>query len=201
MNIKNNIALSFFLTIIQISILYALFFNLFLVKDHYFFSIKKDLITNKIKEELNQCGYGSWLSWIVVNTKDSNKNYYFEDVLGCKKLSDDCSFSVKNQNLNPYYSKYNHKLDDNSYKILSSMETGSVAYFSNIDSLKNYSSLYEAIINSNLKIKNIGISVTKDIRRNIVYIFTLTNTHANKCGKYKSIEILEGLSIFSRGNM
>jgi len=201
MNIKNSIVFSLITTCIQLFVIYFLFFNLFFAKDHYFFSIKKDIIINKIKEEINQCGYGSWLSWIVVDTNEKNRNYYFEDVIGCKKGNDHCPFSVKDQNLNPYYNKYNHKLDDKSYLLLSEMDTGSVAYFNNISSLYNYSSLYDAIINSNLKINSIGISITKDIRRNIVYIFTLTNTHANKCDKHNSIEILEKLSIFSRGNM
>jgi len=201
MNIKNKLIQPLTIAIIQVAIIYYLFFSLFFTKDHYYFSLKKDIILNKIKQEVNQCGYGSWLSWIIVDTNENNKNYYFEDVIGCNKLSDNCSFSVKDQNLNPYYNKYNHKLDSKSYSLLSKMETGSVAYFNDVNNLKSYTSLYKAITNSNLKINNIGISITKDVRKNIVYIFTLTNTHINKCDKYKTIDILEELSIFSRGNM
>ena len=69
--------------------------------------------------------------------------------------------------------------------------------------LKNFHAINEVIKNSNKTIYELGISVTKDLRRNLVYVFAMTNTSKEnkKCDKDQMILILEDLSIYAKENL
>jgi hypothetical protein len=187
--------------IIQITFLYIAFFQFFEVKDHYYSSISNAAIKKKIEEKIDYCGVDSWISWIVLDGNKSKNKYYFQDVIGCNpesKLNNSCSYSVKETRLNPFYNETYHKIDAETYSFLEKMDTGLVAYFDDLKYLKQFKSIDIALQSSNKEIKNIGLTVTKNIKKNIVYVFAMTNTGNNKCGKDKTISMLEELSLYAK---
>lgn len=178
----------------------------FEIKDHYYASISDANIRKKIESRVNQCGKGYWISWIVLDGNVSKNKYYFRDVIGCnpnRTIKGDCSYSVKSSKLNPYYNETYHKLDNTTYELLMGMDTGLVAYYKDFGKLKKYASMNEALSSSNKTIKALGLTITKNIRRNIVYVFTMSRTIDSKetCDKTDIINILEDLSIYAKGKL
>lgn len=190
--------------IMQICIIYVLFFQFFQIQDHYRSSISNARINSKIEDRINQCGKDYWISWIVLDANQTNKKYYFQDVIGCnpEKLGS-CAFSVKDQKLNQFYNEEYHRVDDSTYQFLISMDTGAAGYYDDISFIENFPAIKEAIGSSNKKVYSLGLSITKDLRKNVVYVFALTTTSEDnqRCDKQKIISILEDLSIYAKENL
>jgi len=188
--------------LIQITFLYIAFFQFFEVKDHYYSSISNASIKTKIENKINICGPDTWISWIVLDGNKSKNKYYFQDVIGCNvesKIKNNCAYSVKETRLNPFYNETYHKLDTDTYHFLEKMDTGMVAYFDDLKYLNEFKSINKALQSSNKDIKSIGLTVTKNVKKNIVYVFAMTNTKKEtKCGKDKTISILEELSLYAK---
>jgi len=191
-------------SLIQIFILYVLFFQFFEIKDHYYSSISNARIKAKIESRINECGKDYWLTWIVLDGNSSKEKYFFQDVIGCSpRKTGDCAFSVKEAKLNKFYNEEFHKVDRKTYEFLTSIENGISGYYNDMSFLKNFSAINDVINNSNKTIYELGISVTKDFKRNLVYVFAMTNTSKeNKnCNKEQMILILEDLSIYAKENL
>lgn len=191
-------------SLIQIFVLYILFFQFFEIKDHYYSSISNARIKAKIESRINQCGKDYWLTWIVLDGNNSKEKYFFQDVIGCApNKNGNCAFSVKEAKLNKFYNEEFHRVDEKTYEFLTSIENGVSAYYNDMSFLKKFPSINEVLKNSNKTIYELGISVTKDIRRNLVYVFAMTNTSKeNKsCDKDQMILILENLSIYAKENL
>lgn len=191
-------------SLIQIFVLYILFFQFFEIKDHYYSSISNARIKAKIESRINQCGKDYWLTWIVLDGNNSKEKYFFQDVIGCApNKNGNCAFSVKEAKLNKFYNEEFHRVDEKTYEFLTSIENGVSAYYNDMSFLKKFPSINEVLKNSNKTIYELGISVTKDIRRNLVYVFAMTNTSKeNKsCDKDQMILILEDLSIYAKENL
>lgn len=191
-------------SLIQIFVLYILFFQFFEIKDHYYSSISNARIKAKIESRINQCGKDYWLTWIVLDGNNSKEKYFFQDVIGCApNKNGNCAFSVKEAKLNKFYNEEFHRVDEKTYEFLTSIENGVSAYYNDMSFLKKFPSINEVLKNSNKTIYELGISVTKDIRRNLVYVFAMTNTSKeNKsCDKNQMILILENLSIYAKENL
>lgn len=191
-------------SLIQIFVLYILFFQFFEIKDHYYSSISNARIKAKIESRINQCGKDYWLTWIVLDGNNSKEKYFFQDIIGCApNKNGNCAFSVKEAKLNKFYNEEFHRVDEKTYKFLTSIENGVSAYYNDMSFLKKFPSINEVLKNSNKTIYELGISVTKDIRRNLVYVFAMTNTSKeNKsCDKDQMILILEDLSIYAKENL
>jgi len=189
--------------LIQIFVILILFVQFFEIKDHYYASMSNVSIRTKIEDRINQCGKDYWLSWIVLDGNVSKRKYYFQEVIGCNNDTgdgDDCSYSVKETKLNPFYNESYHRLDNNTYKFLTNMDTGMVAYFEDVGKLNNYKAIKEALLSSNKKIDSLGLTVTKNIKRNIVYVFAMSKTGAGveTCDKDRVVNILEDLSIYAK---
>lgn len=204
-NIKNKLMCPLVSALIQITFLYIAFFQFFEFKDHYYSSISSALIKKKIEQKINSCDKDTWISWIVLDGNKSKYQYYFKDVIGCKpdlELSKDCSYSVKETKLNPFYNETYHKIDINTYNFLQSMDTGMVAYYKDMTLLSNFDSINKAVNSSNKNIKSIGLSVTKNLKKNLVYAFVMTTTSKDsKCGKDRIISTLEELSIYAKNKL
>jgi len=201
--IKNKLWCPLISALIQIFMIMTIFMQFFEIKDHYYASISNANIKKKIESRVNQCGKDYWVSWIVLDGNVSKRKYYFQDVIGCNpnsKISGDCSFSVKNSKLNPFYNETYHKLDGKTYEFLMGMDTGLVAYYEDLSKLKVYKSMSNALDSSNKEIKSLGLSITKNIKRNIVYVFAMTKTGNSKmtCDKSDMINILEDLSTYAK---
>lgn len=169
-------------------------------KKQYHNSIANARIKTKIENRINECGQDYWLSWLVL---DGNK-YFFQDVIGCSaNKKENCSFSVKDAKLNQFYNEENHKVDRKTYEFLNSIENGVSGYYNDLSFLKDFTSINEAIQNTNKQIYELGISVVKDKKRNLIYVFTMTNTakENTKCNKNKITYILEDLSIYAKENL
>lgn len=191
-------------SLIQIFVLYILFFQFFEIKDHYYSSISNARIKAKIESRINQCGKDYWLTWIVLDGNNSKEKYFFQEIIGCApNKNGNCAFSVKEAKLNKFYNEEFHRVDEKTYEFLTSIENGVSAYYNDMSFLKKFPSINEVIKNSNKTIYELGISVTKDIRRNLVYVFAMTNTSKeNKsCDKDQMILILEDLSIYAKENL
>lgn len=201
--IKEKIFCPLVTSLIQIFILYVLFFQFFEIKDHYYSSISNARIKAKIESRINQCGKDYWLTWIVLDGNSSKEKYFFQDVIGCSSKPGDCAFSVKEAKLNKFYNEEFHKVDSKTYKFLTSIDNGVSGYYKDMTFLKNFPAINEVINNSNKTIYELGISVTKDVRRNLVYVFAMTNTSKEnkKCDKDQMILILEDLSIYAKENL
>lgn len=189
--------------LIQIFFILVLFVQFFEIKDHYYSSISNASIRNKIENRINQCGENYWISWIVLDGNISKNKYYFKDLIGCNnhnKINGDCSYSVKASKLNPFYNEPYHKLDSSTYEFLSNMDTGLVAYFEGDKELSNFSAIKRAARSSNKEIESLGVAVTKNITRNVIYAFTMSKTKGGKetCDKKEVVNILEDLSIFAK---
>jgi hypothetical protein len=201
--IKNKLWCPLVSACIQIFVIMTIFMQFFEIKDHYYASISNAGIKKKIEKRINQCGKDYWLSWIVLDGNVSKRKYYFQDVIGCNPesgIKNDCSFSVKNSKLNPFYNETYHKLDKNTYKLLMGMDTGLVGYYDNLTKLRTYKAMNEALNSFNKEIKVLGLTVTKNIKQNIVYVFAMTKTGDSKmtCNKSDIINILEDLSIYAK---
>jgi hypothetical protein len=167
-------------------------------------SIYDSRITKEIDNIINDCGAGYFLSWIVFNEDSNNSRYYFQDVVGCAGESKNCAISIKNLHLNKFYDQEYHKVDKNTLQFFNSMQTGLAGYYEDIDYLTGrYQTIAEIAKNTNKKIVSTGITVTKDARSNIIYVFTLTNTSLtnNKCGQKEVVRHLEFLSTFAGDNI
>lgn len=174
---------------------------------------KKELIYNRsiydarISLEINKivesCGEGYFLSWIIFNEQKDNTRYYFEDVIGCNGKDKNCAFSVKNLHLNAFYDKEYHRVDEDTLEFLNKMQTGMAGYYGDINYLTaKYPTIADIAQNTNKTINSIGISITKDVRSNIIYVFTLANTSNNfKCGQKETTKHLEFLSNFAGDNL
>lgn len=187
---------------IQLVIILAIFMEFFEIKDHYYTAISDAKIRKKMQERVSQCGKDFYISWLVLDGNKSKRKYYFKDVIGCNEQTKrkTCAFSVKHLKLNSFYNQTYHKLDEETYNHLATMQTGLVGYYNNPKELVVFDSVNEALGSANKKITSIGLSVTKNIRKNLVYVFTMTktNNHLGKCGKHEIVEILEDLSIYAK---
>jgi hypothetical protein len=190
-------------SLFQIFILYILFFQFFETKDHYYSSISNARIKNKIESRINQCGKDYWLSWIVLDGNSPREKYFFQDVIGCSGKPGECAFSVKEAKLNKFYNEEFHKVDKKTYQFLSLIKNGVSAYYDDMAFLKDFPAISEVINHSNKTIYELGISVTKDFKRNLIYVFAMTNTSKKnkKCNKDQMIFILEDLSIYAKENL
>ena len=202
-SLKHKLMCPLISALIQIFVILTIFMQFFEIKDHYYASISNESIKKKIENKINQCGKDYWISWIVLDGNVSKRKYYFQDVIGCNpgsKIKNDCSFSVKNSKLNPFYNETYHKLDSGSYKFLMGMDTGLVAYYEDFSKLRVYKSINYALKSSNKGITALGLTITKNIKQNIVYVFAMSKTGDSemKCNKSDIINILEDLSIYAK---
>lgn len=203
-SIKNKIFCPLLTAIVQICIIYTLFFHFFSIQNHYKTSISNSRIKERIDNRIAICGKDYWISWMVLDANDNKNRYFFQDVIGCNPLKQgNCAFSVKDMKLNKFYNEEYHKVDDKTYEFLMKMDTGVAGYYEDVNFIKQFPSIYEVIKHSNKTINSIGISVTKDLRKNIVYVFSMTKTSKtnNSCSKQDVINTLEDLSIFAKENL
>lgn len=204
--IKEKLTCPLVSALIQVFVLYIAFFQMFNLKNHYEFAIVNRDIKEKIEEKINYCGKDTWLSWIILDANKTKNRYYFQDVIGCKntiKKDESCAFSVKEAKLNSFYNQKYHTLDTNTLYFLEKLDTGMVGYYEDLDFLKSFSSIKEALNSTNKDIKSLGISVTKNTKSNIVYIFLMTNTNRNesKCDRKETVNILEELSYYAEDRL
>jgi len=164
--------------------------------------IGNDRIRTKLGSLAEKCGPDHFWTWIVIDEKANN--YYFQDVIGCNpsKLKK-CAFSVKYAGLNPSYQQTHHFSDNTSLKFLNNLDTGMAAYFDDMGYFNQYKTISSAFARSNKKIETVGLSITKDFHRNLVYLFLKTSTNKNpaNCSKAETVQLLEELSIYAKGNL
>lgn len=189
-------------SLIQVTIIFVVFFEFYEFGDEYKSLVKRERITKRIETRVNECGQGYFISWLVIKNNTLKNKFSFEDVIGCYKNKSDCSYSVKKLKLNKYYNEEYHKIDKQTYEFLSQLKPSAAAYFNDMNSLKDYPAIFEALENSNKNIYEIGLSAVKDIRHNLIYVFTLTNTTQLKtCNKDRIVYILEDLSTYAKENL
>jgi len=187
-----------------VAIILTTFFHLFEIKDNYYSAIANHRIRSRIEARAEECGKDYFISWLVFDGNKTKDKYYFKDVIGCnpKKEKKDCAFSVKDAKLNPFYNAEYHRVDKKTYEFLEKMETGNAGIYDNLDYFKDYPAINDVLHSTNKKIERLGISITRDIRKNVVYVFTITNVSKNnQCDRHQMTDILEDLSIYAKDNL
>ena len=182
--------------LIQLILIYILFFQLVVLGNQYTFAATEDKIEEKLTNKVNYCGKDYWISWIVID-KTIPKKYRFRNVIGCSSQSTSCAVSIKN--LNSFYKK-EHFIDEKSYDFLLSYKTGSAGYYGDMIFFADMPAALEMINNSNKRIYSVGVSVVKDIKGDPIYVFLMSNTSKNsKCSSNDVVRSLEDLSIYAKG--
>lgn len=188
---------------IQILSIFALFFHFFQPPNFQTQAIGDDKIRKKLQHLVQHCGSDHFWTWIIVDQK--RNKYYFQDVIGCNKANKtNCAFSVKYSALNPFYLEPHDFTDHTSLELLSKLDTGMVAFYEDFELLKPYKDIYIALTSApNKKLHSATFSVTKNSRRDLVYLFVKTSSSENSifCQKNEAIELLEDLSIYAKGNL
>ncbi len=145
-----------------------------------------DNITKKVDEKLRVCGVNYWMSWLVLDA--NKKEFGFQDVRGFN-LGGTKIISPRTLQLNPYYNNI-HKIDQKTLKFLSKFETGAAGYYPDLSFFDDKPSAKEIINSANKKVDSVGISVTKDIFRNLVYVFIFSITSGTlSWGFFKVIKV------------
>ena len=198
--INKRIRCPLFWLLIQVSILYTAFFVYFPdSKKYYYNSLNDAIIKNNVDKIVNECGEGYFVSWLVLQVDKSKDKYFFKDFVGCDaNHTPNCSYSVKISSVDSFYNKKNNDVDHLTYSYLKSLDNGDVD-FPDRQTISRLPSMKHAVNKSKLGINLLGLTVIKDARNNIVYVFTLTNTTQNNiCSKSRITEMLYGLSIVVR---
>lgn len=194
--IKDKLFCPLVSALIQLVIIYTLFFKLIVLQNQYSFAITEDKIEEKIINKVNYCGKDYWISWLVID-KSIPKKYKFRNVIGCPSQSASCAVSIKN--LNPFYKK-EYLIDDKTYDFLLNYKNGSAGYYNDINFFADMPSTLEIIRSTNKKVYSAGVSIVKNITGDPIYVFIMSNTSKNsKCGSDDVVRSLEDLSIYAKG--
>lgn len=156
-----------------------------------------DLITKKVDEKILSCKKDFWMTWIVI---DPNKGTYrFQDIKGLNADETEI-ISPKKLNLNPFYSK-THKIDQTTFNFLDNFKTGAAGFYSDLSFFNDKKSAKDIINATNKTVYKVGISVTKNIFNNMVYVFIASSTkeELGVCNSDKIVRDLEDLSIYAKG--
>lgn len=202
----NYINCPFAIFVIQIILISAIWFNLPLFPFYKKFTTPK--FESKIKKEMqkiaNRCGEGYYISWIEYDNKIFRDRYFFKDVIGdnFNHHLPDLVNSIKDKKLNSFYSKP-HDVDYKTFDYIDQLDTGDVRYFRNIEEFKDLPSIYHALNNTNEKVYFGGLTVVRDIRIKVIYVFTLVSTREfNKiCDQNSITQNLEEIAIITKNNL
>lgn len=167
---------------------------------HYDHVKISDKIQKKIDINLNLCGSNNWITTLVVK----GKRYYYDDVRGCApNKKDNCAFSVKDLKLNPRYLEEDLFIDDRTFAFVNKLENGVAGYYDDFAIFENMPTVKSLLLSSNKKIEAFAVSVTKDLKSDIIYVFVMSSTKKNNnvCGKQVMTEMTESLSIFTAKNL
>lgn len=192
--------------IFQIVIIAFIWFNLPLFPFYKKYSTPK--FENNIKKEMqkivNRCGEDYYLSWVEYDNKIFIDRYFFKDVIGdnFNHQNPELINSIKDKKLNSFYSK-SHNVDYKTFDYINQLDTADVRYFDDIKDLKELTAIYEALTNTNEKIYFGGLTVVRDIRAKIIYIFTLTSTKKENtiCNRNTITQNLEEMAIIAKNNI
>lgn len=160
------------------TICYSLVF-LIAVPTQVGFELKKKSINDKIEKIINESCPETFMTWTILDQKPFMDQYVFGDVVGCLKKEKNCAQSVKK--FNKYWQE-SHEVDADSYNYLYSFNNDEIRYVSNIESLKNKKSVYEAIKASNWQVIDIYLMTVKGklfvdgMVKKVLYVISLEHT-------------------------
>lgn len=152
----------------QVAIVSAISFKFLITPIYYKVATNDQAVLDEMDHLLSECGRNSFMSWSVID----GKNLRIKTVRGCVNNSDNCiDGNVKEQN--PIY-KIEHKVDPNTFQFMQETTEGSVAVAGNIEEWRKYDTLYKILSNTNLPITDIGITLVRDFKNNVIYAFSLS---------------------------
>jgi hypothetical protein len=204
--ILNYIKCPFAVFVVQIVLIAVIWFNLPIFPFYKKYSTPK--FESKIKKEMqkivNQCGKGYYISWIEYDNRIFRDRYFFKDVIGdnLDHHLPDLINSIKDKELNSFYSKP-HEVDYKTFDYIDQLDTGDVRSFKDIKDLKDLPSIYNALTNTNKKIYFGGLTVVRDIRIKVIYVFTLVSTgdFNNICDRNSITQYLEEIATITKNNL
>lgn len=202
----NYIKCPFAVFAIQTILIAFFWFNLPLFPFYKKFSTTKvdSNIRNEMQKIVNRCGENYYVSWIEYDNKIFQDRYSFKDVIGdnFNHQKPDLINSIKDKKLNSFYSN-SHKVDYKTFEYIDKLDTGDVRYFDSIEDFRNLPSIYDALNNSNEKIYFGGLTVVRDVRVKVIYVFTLVSTNKfNKiCNRNSIVRNLEQIAIMAKSNL
>lgn len=175
-----------------------IFYNSYLVvnPDYQKRSMIRSGILAKMYDYSNKCKKDYWFTWFMVQ----NNTISYEDVIGYNPNTDNNkAFSVKYAGLNPRHWEI-HPIDLNTQVLVMRFDTGLVGYYPDIEVLKSYTTIYKEIKGANKTINKIVISVTKNPKKELIYVFTIafSGKELSKCTKEDIINMGEWLSIYAK---
>ena len=189
----------------QIILIAFFWFNLPLFPFYKKFSTTKieSNIRNEMQQIVNRCGENYYISWIEYENNLFKDEYFFKDVIGSNLASSyrENINSVKLKELNSFHSK-THKIDSKTFEYIYKLDTGDVRFFNNPREFEAFPAIYEALTSSNKKIYFGGLTVVRDVRARIIYVFTLVGTNkSNKnCNRNNITKNLEKIAESAKSN-
>ena len=156
-----------------------------------------DLITKKVDEKVLPCGKDFWMTWIVIDPNE--RTYRFQNIKGLNADETEI-ISPKDLKLNPFYAG-THKIDRATFNFLDGFKTGAAGFYSDLSYFNDKEGAKQIINATNKTVYQIGISVTKNIFNNMVYVFIASSTkeELGVCNSDKIVRDLEDLSIYAKG--
>lgn len=196
----------FAIFVFQIIIIAIIWFNLPLFPFYKKFSTPKfeSSIKKEMQKIVNRCGENYYISWIEYDNKIFRDRYFFKDVIGdnFNHQTPELINSIKDKKLNSFYSK-SHDVDFKTFEYVNQLDTADVRYFEDIKDLKELPTIYEALTNTNSRIYFGGLTVVRDIRTKVIYIFTLVSTNKDNkiCNRNSITQNLEEMAIIAKSNI
>lgn len=183
------------------TLLFVVIYNSYLAinPDYQKRSIVRSGILAKMYDYSKKCQKDYWFTWLVV--QDNIVSY--EDVIGYNPNADHNKvFSVKYTGLNPTHWKI-YPIDLNTQVLVRRFDTGLVGYYPDIEVLKPYKIIYQEIKKQNQNINKIVISVTKNVKKELIYVFTISfsGKELSKCSKDDIVNMGEWLSIYAKTHL
>jgi hypothetical protein len=198
--IWNKIACPTTSALIQIAVIYILFFSLPTKTNYYQLNHAENRIITSIKKYAALCGQNDYWSWLVVD--EINARYAFKDVIGFDPNAPvNKTFSVKDAGLNAAYNS-THEIDDDTMLLLSKMQDGYIGYYNDVHDINKLSSINKAINSTNREIQSLGFTIVRDKENKLVYVFLASKTDfTTGCDRKLIVDALSEISLSAKGGL
>jgi hypothetical protein len=198
--IWNRIACPTTSALIQIAVIYILFFSFPTKTNYYQLNHHETRIIGTIKKYAEICGQNDYWSWLVVD--EVNARYAFKDVIGYDPNAPvNKIFSVKNSGLNASYNS-THEIDTETMVLLSKMQDSYIGYYNDVHDINKLSSINKAISSTNRQIQSLGFTIVRDKENKLVYVFLASKTDfTTGCDRKLIVDALSEISLSAKGGL
>lgn len=163
---KINKGATFWRIAIFVGIILAII-NLYFKYSEYEQGKKDRRIENKMGKFVTDCGFNSYMSWIILE----GRKYHIKNIIGCVNDKKNClDDRVKFEN-SVYLEQNDQLLDENTFWLAQNTQEGATPTYPDIEKLRMYDSLYKFLSKTNYPVGEVGFTVIKDFKKDTIYIF------------------------------